>query len=99
MSQRLTAHNVMLHDICNQILEIDKSIRFSGFANNMGTIIAAQHREGKEKEQSLLTKDELEKSAIGCVLRMVTRKDMMWKLGKPIYSFTLYKKKRGQQYC
>ena len=94
MSQRLTAHNVMLHDICNQILEIDKSIRFSGFANNMGTIIAAQHREGKEKEQSLLTKDELEKSAIGCVLRMVTRKDMMWKLGKPIYSFTLYEKEK-----
>ena len=32
----------MLYDICNQILEIDKSIRFAGFANNMGTIIAAQ---------------------------------------------------------
>ena len=94
MSQVLTAHNVMLHDICNQILEIDNSIRFAGFANNMGTIIAAQHREGKEKNQSLLTKDELEKSAIGCVLRMVTRKDMMWKLGKPIYSFTLYEKEK-----
>ena len=46
----------------------------------------------KEKEQSLLTKDELELSAIESVLRMVTRKDMMSKLGKPIYSFTLYEK-------
>ena len=27
------------------------------------------------------------------VLRMVTRKDVMSKLGKPIYSFTLYEKK------
>src|SRR5215469_6986785 len=89
-------HNLMLNDICNQILEIDKSIRFAGFANSMGTIIAAEQREAlsveKKKEQSLLTKDELELSAIESVLRMVTRKDMMSKLGKPIYSFTLYEK-------
>ena len=36
--------------------------------------------------------DELEISAIESVLRMVTRKDMISKLGKPIYSFTLYEK-------
>jgi hypothetical protein len=99
MSQILTAHNLILHEICNQILEIDPSIRFAGFANNMGTVIAAQHRKAlmsveKEKEQSLLTKDELELSAIESVLRMVTRKDMIPKLGKPIYSFTLYEKVR-----
>ena len=62
----------------------------------MGTIIAAQHREPlsveKEKEQCLLTKDQLELSAIESVLRMVTRKDMMSKFGKPIYSFTSYEK-------
>ena len=89
-------HNLMLNDICNQILEIDKSIRFAGFVNYMGTMITAQYREAlsveKEKEQSLLTKDELELSAIESMLRMVTRKDMMSKLGKPIYSFTLYEK-------
>ena len=99
MSQTLTAQNLMLHDICNQILKIDISIRFAGFANNMGTVIAAQHREAvmsveKAREQSLLTKDELELSAIESVLRMVTRKDMMPKLGKPIYSFTLYEKEK-----
>ncbi|MGC2570620.1 MAG: hypothetical protein WA364_03840 [Candidatus Nitrosopolaris sp.] len=96
MSQILTAHNLVLHDICNQILEIDKSVRFAAFVNNMGTIIAAQHRERlsveKEKEQSLLTKDELELSAIESVLRMVTSKDMMSKFGKPLYSFTSYEK-------
>ena len=105
MAQTLTAQNLMLYDICNQILEIDKSIRFAGFANKMGTIIAARHRADlqhhssealisveKEKEQPLLTEDELELSAIESVLRMVTRKDMMSKLGKPIYSFTLYEK-------
>lgn len=99
MSQILTTQNLILRDICKQILEVDPSIRFAGFANNMGTVIAAQHREAlmsvrKEKEQSLLTKDELELSAIESVLRMVTRKDMMAKLGKPIYSFTLYEKVR-----
>ena len=96
MSQVLTAHNLVFHHICNQILEIDKSIRFAAFVNNMGTIIAAQHREPlsveKEKEQSLLTKDELELSAIESVLRMVTRQDLMSKFGKPIYSFTSYEK-------
>src|SRR5215471_5304832 len=89
-------HNLMLNDICNQILEIDKSIRFAGFVNYMGTMITAQHREPlsveKEKEQCLLTKDELELAAIESVLRMVTRKDMMSKFGKPIYSFTTYEK-------
>ena len=99
MSQILPVQNLVLHDICNHILEIDNSIRFAGFVNSMGMVIAAQHREaltsvGKEKEQSLLTKDELELSAIESVLRMVTRKDMMPKLGKPIYSFTLYEKVR-----
>jgi hypothetical protein len=60
----------------------------------MGTIIASRHRDEVEtkKEHPLLTKNELELSAIEAVLRMVTRKDMMSKLGKPIYSFTLYEK-------
>lgn len=105
MAQTLTAQNLMIYDICNQILEIDKSIRFAGFANKMGTIIAARHRAylqndsleapisvEKEREQPLLTEDELKLSAIESALRMVTRKDMMSKLGKPIYSFTLYEK-------
>jgi hypothetical protein len=99
MSQILTAQNLILRDICNQILEIDNSIRFAGFANNMGTILAARHRETlmsveNKKEQSLLTKEELELSTIETVLRMVTRRDMMPKLGKPIYSITLYEKVR-----
>ena len=44
MAQTLTAQNLMFYDICNQILEIDKSIRFAGFANKRGTIMAARHR-------------------------------------------------------
>ena len=101
MSQIFTTKNLLLQDVCNQILEIDNSIRFAGFANNMGTVIVAQYRQAlmsvekekeKEKEQPLLTKDELELSVIESALRILTRKDMMSKLGKPIYSFTLYEK-------
>jgi hypothetical protein len=95
MSQRLVPHDLLLHKICIEILEIDNCIRFAGFANNMGKIIAAQYRGElgpveKESRFSFLTKEELELSAIESVLRMVTRKDMISKLGKPIYSFTLY---------
>ncbi|MGB7954365.1 MAG: hypothetical protein WCF23_10310 [Candidatus Nitrosopolaris sp.] len=76
-------------DICNQILELDNSIRFAGFANNMGRIIAARYR---NKLDPLLTVDESELSFIESVLRMSTRIDMRTKLGKPIYSSTLYQK-------
>ena len=40
----------------------------------------------------LLTPKEIEMYAIQSVLRMNTRKDYEPKLGKPIYSFTLYQK-------
>ena len=97
MYEILRTQNLKFHDICTHILEIDDSIRFAGFANNMGRLIAAQHRRElasveKEKKGPLLTKDELELSAIESVLRMVTRKDLISKLGKPIYSFTIYEK-------
>jgi hypothetical protein len=95
MSETLVTHDLLLHKICIEILEIDNCIRFAGFANNMGKITAAQYRGElgpveKESGCSFLTKEELELSAIESVLRMVTRKDMISKLGKPIYSFTLY---------
>jgi hypothetical protein len=40
----------------------------------------------------LLTPYEIEMNAIESVLRMKTRKDFESKLGKPIYTFTLYQK-------
>jgi hypothetical protein len=40
----------------------------------------------------LLTLKEIEKLAIDSVLRMNTRKDFESKLGKPLYSFTVYEK-------
>ena len=39
-----------------------------------------------------MTEDESNLSTIESVLRMTTRADLQAKLGKPIYSFTLYEK-------
>jgi len=60
-----------------------------GFINNNGTVIALQYREGLDP---LLRTNESELSFIDTVLRMRTRKDMESKLGKVIYSLTLYEK-------
>jgi hypothetical protein len=55
----------------------------------MGNLTTSRYRRGLIP---LLTPEEIEKLAIDSVLRMNTRKDFESKLGKPIYSFTLYQK-------
>ena len=78
-----------LRRVCNQILESDSSVRFVGIPNKMGKQIVSSHRHDLAL---LLTPQEIEMFAIESVLRMNTRKDFESKLGKPIYSFTLYEK-------
>jgi hypothetical protein len=68
--------------ICNQVLQLDKSIRFAGIANNMGTLIAYKLREGLVP---LLNEEELENNIMKTVLRMKTREDYESKLGDVIY--------------
>ena len=75
--------------ICNEILELDSSIRFAGIANKMGKLVAAQFTRGVE---ALLTREEIEANMINAVLRMKTRQDYEQKLGKTIYTFALYEK-------
>ena len=87
MSMRRTKED--LSNICNQILESDSSIRFVGIPNKMGKQIISKYRNGLVP---LVTENEIEMFAIESVLRMNTRKDFELKLGKPIYSFTLYEK-------
>jgi hypothetical protein len=83
---------VILPSLCKQILEADNSIRFVGFANRFGTKIASEYRKGLIP---LLTESELQLSTIESTIRMSTRigeKDLKSKLGRPIYSSTLYEK-------
>ena len=78
-----------LQGLCKDILESDRSIRFVGISDKMGKLIASSYR---AELVPLLTPTEIEMSAIESVLRMKTRKDFESKLGKPIYTFTLYQK-------
>ena len=89
MTNQLISQESKLHNICEQILALDSSIRFAGFINNMGLIITYQYRDGLNP---LLKTKECELSFIDTVLRMRIRKDMEPKLGKIIYSLTLYEK-------
>src|ERR687897_3379277 len=78
-----------LHSLCSRILESDETIRFVGISNKMGNQIISRYR---SRLTPLLTPSETEMYAMESVLRMNTRKDYESKLGKPIYSFTLYQK-------
>jgi hypothetical protein len=78
-----------LHNVCRKIIDMDNKIRFAGIPNKFGKQIVVEYRKGLD---SLLTDNESELYAIETVIRMNTRKDFESKLGKPIYSFTLYEK-------
>ncbi|HJU94964.1 MAG TPA: hypothetical protein VJ643_02935 [Nitrososphaera sp.] len=75
--------------ICDEILELDSSIRFAAIANKMGKLVAAK---SNPRVQVLLTNDEIESNIIKAVLRMKTREDYEEKLGRTIYTFALYEK-------
>jgi hypothetical protein len=86
------SENITFRSLCKQILEADKSIRFVGVANKFGTKITSEYRKGLVP---LLTESQLELSTIESTIRMNTRiweKDVESKLGRPIYSCTLYEK-------
>ena len=81
-------------EICNHVLQLDKSIRFAGIANNMGTLIAYKLREGIVP---LLNEEELQNNIMKTVLRMKTREDYESKLGDVIYTFfTVQEGKEGR---
>jgi hypothetical protein len=89
MTHQLISQESKLHHICEQILKLDSSVRFAGFINDMGIIITYQYKDGLDP---LLKTKECELSFIDTVLRMRIRKDMEPKLGKVLYSLTLYEK-------
>ena len=78
------------NDLCKQILQLDRSIRFAGVANMKGKLVAQAYREGLIP---LLTKQETELSALQAIVKMATRQSLEEKkLGKTIYAFAHYEK-------
>ena len=78
-----------IEDICDQVIEFDSCIRFAGFATKTGKLIAYKYR---KESIPFLTSDETQLSALDTALKMRIRKDLEPKLGKVIYSITLYEK-------
>ncbi len=76
-----------LDDLCNQIIQSDDSIRFVGIADKYGKQVAVKYRDGLVP---YLNQTESEIYSIDTVMRMNSRMEMESKLGKVIYSFTLY---------
>jgi hypothetical protein len=89
--------SVELDELCKLIIQSDQSIRFVGIADKYGKQVAVNYREGLVP---YFNQTESEISSIDTVMRMNSRKEMESKLGKVIYSFTLYEKiKRATIYA
>ena len=79
----------LFEDVCQNIVDLDKMIRFAGIVNMRRTIVSAKYRAGLVP---LLTQEETIESVEHSVLRMSSRRLMEAKLGKTIYSITFYEK-------
>jgi hypothetical protein len=79
----------LFEDVCQNIIDLDKTIRFAGITNMRRTILSAKYRPGLVP---LLTQQETIESVEHSVLRMSTRRLMEAKLGKILYSITFYEK-------
>lgn len=76
-------------NICKQMLQIDKSIRFTGIANKMGSLEATAYRKGLVP---LMTGDQTSQYAIQAVLRAAIREDFETNIGRLQYSIGKYEK-------
>jgi hypothetical protein len=79
----------LFEDVCQDIIGLDKMIRFAGIANMRRTIVSAKYR---AELVPLLTQEETIESIEHSVSRMSTRRLLEAKLGKTIYSITFYGK-------
>lgn len=76
-------------DFCARLLALDKGIRFVGIASKDGELVAHVYR---KDVVPLLTPEETGISIFGAIFRTQTRSVLERKLGRTVYSFTMYKK-------
>jgi|SRR6476620_6121099 len=81
--------NYYLKAFCKTILSLDKLIRFAGIANQLGSILATEYREGLVP---LMTKEETSQYAIQAVTRAAMREEFESKIGRLEYSLGKYQK-------
>lgn len=74
-------------DFCYWALDLNKGIRFAGFASISGKLVGYAYRRGLKP---LATKEESESSILSTFSKMDTRAKMEKRFGKTIYAFALY---------
>ena len=72
---------------CDQVISLDSSIRFAGFADEDGNILAVSERKGLKP---LLTPEERAQYAITAATRQYTRLRWEYLLGKIYYASSHY---------
>jgi hypothetical protein len=85
LSSHTTSNNFTR--ICDEIINLNKSIRFVGLANNLGTLLTTSYRRGLTP---LMTREETKHYALQAVLRATIREDFVSKLGKLKHSIGTY---------
>src|SRR5919202_2892178 len=78
-----------LNNLCIEIQQLDKSIRFVGIVNTLGSLVATAYRAGLTP---LMDKQETSHYAIQTVLRAATREDFESKIGRLVYSIGKYER-------
>lgn len=79
--------SVRFTHLCSEILNMNRSIRFVGLANSLGTLLSARYRQGLTP---FMTEEETQHYAIQAVLRAAIREDFISKLGKLKHSIGTY---------
>ena len=83
--------NLSYQEIVHGILQLDKSITSAAIARlGSGKVLATNYREEQEGTPPLLTRQELELLTIQALIRMNSRIILEHKLGKVLYSSTVY---------
>jgi hypothetical protein len=75
--------------LCEEIIALNKSIRFVGLANHLGTLLTTSYR---NRLTPLMTSEETKHYALQAVLRAAIREDFVSKLGKLNHSIGTYDK-------
>lgn len=84
----MTTENSM-NILCEQIRNLDNSIRFVGVANRMGTLLATSYRDNLIP---LMNESETKLYAIQAVFRAELREDFQRNIGNLVYSLGKYDK-------
>ncbi len=77
----------MSNELCRSIVDLDPGIRFAGIVSRTGEMKFFAYR---NDVKPLLTDDEANLSTLQSIARVITRETFENKLGKALYSITVY---------